>query len=237
MTEGRLQIYQAASRILNFLVENRAISQNRRLTYQEVLAATGIDGELFGAAYEYLRSSGYVMAPISEEEMWVTAKGMEHHRGSFEDFFRKNSPDFHERFQTMLDYLSSSMPQPNPPSPSPSNVINIKGDVYNSQFQQGTEHSSQTGSFTSIQIDRLRNLLDEIHASLPGLALHGDDKREAEAVIADIETQFGSPPPKQGAIRKSLESLQRIFEGAIGSALGSSLALKIAQFMDYMEWT
>jgi hypothetical protein len=41
MTEANLRIYQAAAKILNTLIENKATNENRPLTYQEVYALIG----------------------------------------------------------------------------------------------------------------------------------------------------------------------------------------------------
>ena len=228
MAEGRLQIYQAAHKIIDLLVKHGADGENRRLTRQEVRVEVGLDEELFEDAYKYLRSSGYVMAPINEEEVWVTPQGSKFHRS-------ERLHDFLDANQKWFENISRSLQQPIPLSSPSGNIINNYGYITNPQIQQGTTQSYQTSSFTSIPTDELRSLLAELLASLSDLDLRDDNRREAEVTIAAVETQLSSPIPDQGVIRKSLESVKRICEGAAGSVLGSSLARKIAQFIVYMD--
>ena len=228
MVDGRLEIYQAAHKIIDFLVKNGADNENRRLTRQEVCIAAGLDEELFEDAYEDLLTSGSVVASNSEDEMWVTTKGME-------ACYRGRARNFLDAQNEWLENFSRSLQQPHPPSPPSSNVININGPIYNSQFQQGSDHSSQTGSSTSIPIDELRSLVADLRASFSKLAFSDDNKGKAEAAIEAIGTQLDSSPPNQGTIRKSLESLKRVFEGAASSALGSGLAREIAQVIAYLD--
>lgn len=228
MVEGRLQIYQAARKIMDFLVKHGADNEKRRLSRQEVRVELGLDEELFEDAYEYLLSEGYVVASNTEGEIWATAKGgVARYKGRARDFLAA--------FDPLLENLSRSLQQPNPPSPYSSNNFNNYGSITNSSIEQGTTHSSQTVSFTPLSIDELRCLLDEIQESLSELALSSDDKGNAEAAITVIETQLSSPSPNQGFIREGLNSLRRISEGAASSAIGSGLADKIAQLIASME--
>ena len=228
MIEGRLPIYKAADKILDFLTENRAVDENRRLTRQEVLVATSLDEDLFEAAYDHLRKSGYLMALRSDEGMWMTTKRMK-------DDFSERTRDFLDGFDTSLESWGRSLPQPNPISVPSTNIINIYGTMNNSPIQQETTDSSQTGSFASTSIDELRCLLNKLQASLSELGLRDDNRQEAEATIVAVDTQLGSPLPDQGLIKKSLESMKRIIESAAGSAIGSALVLEIAQFIAYMD--
>ena len=153
-----------------------------------------------------------------------------------EDDFRERTRDFLDGFNRSLENMSRSLQQPNPPSFGSSHIFNNYGTIINSQIQQGTTDSSQTGWFTSTSIDELRCLLAEMQASLSELGLDVDNRREAEATIAAVENQLGSSHPNQGVIRKSLESMKRIIESAAGSAIVSGLALKIAQVLASLGW-
>ena len=114
MAEGRLQIYEAEHKIIDFLVKNRANNENRRLTRQEVRIAVGLDEQVFGDAYEDLRMSGSVLASNSEGEMWVTTKGME-------ACFRGRVHNMLDASNKWLDDFGRSLQQQNP-LPPPSSI-------------------------------------------------------------------------------------------------------------------
>jgi hypothetical protein len=221
MTEGRSRIYQAASKILNILMENAAASEDRRLTRHEVFAASSLDEETFHIAYMHLRELGYVMATSSDEDMWITAEGMKSY------YLELVRGDLRSHRAVLENFKA------NPPSPPLNNVFNNYGHISNAQIQQGTTHSSQSGSSTSISIEELSRLLEELRASLGKLGLSADDETEAKAAIAHTEAQLCSLPQNQGLLRESLGTVKRIFEGAASSTLGSLLAQKIAQFLSY----
>src|SRR5918999_6473226 len=218
MTEGRLRIYQAAFTIRNILVENDATSEDKRLTRQEVFVATGLDEELFDAAYEYLQKKEHVIASICDQAIWVTQEGRKAH-------IKEQTRGWLRRYTTELENFK-------PPITVPLHtVIYNYGSISNSQIQQGTTHSSQSGSPTSISIEELSRLLEELRASLGKLGLSADDEVEAKATIAHAEAQLCSLPQNQGLLRESLGTVKRIFEGAASSTLGSLLAQKIAQVL------
>jgi hypothetical protein len=225
MTEGRLRIYQAASKILNILGKNSATSENSRLSRQEVFNLSGLDEELFHAACMHLRGLGHVMTPHSSQDMWLTAEGR---KAYFPEWFERTQQASWGRLWGRLENLRANLT-----SFPLNNVINITGDVINAQFQQATTHSSQSGSFSSRSIEELSHLLKEIRDNLGNPAISSDDKTEGEAVVAQIEAQLCSPTPNKGFVVKSLRTLKRKFdrisEGAVSSAIGSGLAQKIAQ--------
>jgi hypothetical protein len=227
MTEARLRIYQAESKILDILIHSHSTNENRRLSRQEVFVTSGLDEELFHTAYVDRRRLGYVMAPASDHDMWITAEGMKF-------YFSERAQSTLRSYSAGLENLRCSLQEPNPPSSPSNNVIYNNGYISNLQIQQGTTHSSQSGSLASISIEELSRLLKELRASLPRLALSTDNEAEAEAAVAGIEAQLCSPTPNKGLVRESLGSLRRIFEGVASSALGSGLAQKIAQVISDM---
>jgi hypothetical protein len=218
MTEGRLRIYQAAFKILDILSQNGSTSENRRLTRQEVFVASSLDEETFHTAYMYLRGLGHVMAPIGDQDMWITPEGMK-------SYFLERARGMFRNHSAASEDLKATLSFPL------NNVIYNYGYIYNPQIQQGTTHSSQSGSSASISIEELSRLLEELRASLGKLGLSADDEAEAKATIAHAEAQLCSLPQNQGLLRESLGTVKRIFEGATSSTLGSLLAQKIAQVL------
>src|SRR5919106_2206629 len=168
MTEGRFRIYQAASTILNILVESGATSEDRRLTRQEVFVASGLDEELFHTAYVYLQKNGYAAASICDQDIWVTQEGWK--------------AQISERVQGMLRWYNAELENFKATCTFPlNNVIYNYGSISNSQIQQGTTHSSQSGSSTSISIEGLSRFLKELRDDLGNLALSPDEEAEAKA--------------------------------------------------------
>jgi hypothetical protein len=232
MTEANLRIYQAAAKMLNTLIENKATNENRPLTYQEVYALIDLDEELYESAYIYLRRSGYVMAPMSEAEMWATKEGTEF-------LYREKARTLLNKHQNALEALVDSYffaPKPTLPTPPTRDIIlNNYGTISDSPIQQGTTSSSQTTSYSSETIGSLFQLLEELKPVIQQLALSESDKQEAEVAIADIEDQLSSSSPHRRFLRSSFSSLKRICESAAGGAIASGLVQKLSQAVALLE--
>lgn len=229
MTEGRLRTYQAASKILDILVDNNAISENRRLTYQEVYALRGIDQELYEAAYIYLRRSGYVMAPISESEMWVGKEGL---RYQMDEQLRRMLHTTQIAMERQTRNLFKRALQPTPPS---SNAIYNYGNMSSPLIQQGTTSSSQTASFSSEEITDLFQLLEDVKSAIPKMALSDSDSSEAAIAIIDIKEQLRSSQPNGRFLRSCFASIKRICESAAGGAIASGLLQRIAEVIAALD--
>jgi hypothetical protein len=105
--------------------------------------------------------------------------------------------------------------------------------MHGSQIQQGTVHSQQHGQFLS-EADRepLRELLDTLRAVLPKAGLAEEDHRQAEAELATVEAQLGSPRPKRSFIRASLETVRDLLEPIASLATRSS---ELAQAVEQLH--
>jgi hypothetical protein len=99
------------------------------------------------------------------------------------------------------------------------NYIRV-GAMHGSQIQQGTTGSVQ--SQAPLDVDRLRDLVEEIRASSAALALGDDDQRELQASISTAEAQLDSSRPNRSILRESLSSTHRILESAVGSGLAAA---------------
>jgi hypothetical protein len=99
------------------------------------------------------------------------------------------------------------------------NVINIQNMV-NSQIQQATAHSTQSGSFTTTQTSELAEFLKELKSKLPQLNLDETEKADVEAEIATTEAQLKSSKPKSAILSTSLGAIKEIVMrvGTIGAA-------------------
>jgi hypothetical protein len=122
----------------------------------------------------------------------------------------------------------------NPEKPTqyfpPVNIITIHSMV-NSQIQQGTHHSNQTGAFSSESHHELNEFINLFKQSLTELQLKPDDHAEVQSEVATIEAQLASSRPKSGIIKESLKTLRNVLEGATGSLLATELLQKIAELL------
>jgi chitinase len=121
----------------------------------------------------------------------------------------------------------------NPDQPTvhfPVNIIHIE-QMSHSQIQQGTAGSTQSGTFTSLDLGAVAEFVRELKAQLSQLGLAGDDEAVAQSDITTIESQLSSPRPKVEIIKESLRSIRNIAEGAVGSMVASGIIAGIAKLL------
>ena len=98
-----------------------------------------------------------------------------------------------------------------------------------SQIQQGTENSTQTGTF-SLDLRELASFIEEIKGKIPELHLDSEKLQELNSEVITVETQSKSSRPKNTIIRECLKSIRNILEGATGSVIVGALLAKLALF-------
>lgn len=106
----------------------------------------------------------------------------------------------------------------------PVNIIHIHR-MEQSQIQQGTVQSSQSGTF-SFNIATVQSFVSELKSKLSQLPLGEVERSELNAEIKTIEAQIGSSRPKGNILKESLMSVRRILESASGS-VAAQLLLKL----------
>jgi len=104
----------------------------------------------------------------------------------------------------------------------PINIVCV-GQVTGSQFQQGTVGSTQSGSFSLIDLQAVSQLVHNLKTKLPDCDLADDDERAVESDIATIEAQVSSPRPKMEIINECLRSVSSIAEGTTGSIVAAEI--------------
>jgi hypothetical protein len=118
----------------------------------------------------------------------------------------------------------------NPDKPTtyfpPVNIIHVS-QMINSQIQQGSPGATQAITFAQEKYDELKKVLLALKESIDQLNLQVEQKSDLQAEIQTIEAQMSSSKPKATIITESLGSIRRILEGAVGSAIASSLLSKI----------
>jgi hypothetical protein len=123
-----------------------------------------------------------------------------------------------------MDYVEAAIVEPDEPTEyfPPINVLHIE-QVTNSQIQQGTIHSTQTGEWAGpLDVPRVTAAITDLRqaiADLP-LAVRGT----ADANLATIQAQVSSPRPSFAIIRESVGLVRDVLTGA---GAGVTLAEKL----------
>jgi len=112
------------------------------------------------------------------------------------------------------------------------NVLHIE-QVINSQIQQGTTNSQQTGEWKGIAATELASIVADIRSMLSTVTLKDDQREDAEAHLSTLEAHSKARRPNQTVIRESLASLRTIAEQVGGTLLAGKIAgwLEIASFL------
>lgn len=84
--------------------------------------------------------------------------------------------------------------------------------ITNSPIQQGTQHSTQTVSYSEEAIEKTKEFVELLKSILSEIPLENDDKAEIQAELATIESQLSSPRPKSNIIASSVNSISSILK-------------------------
>ncbi|CRI65947.1 conserved hypothetical protein [Thiocapsa sp. KS1] len=103
------------------------------------------------------------------------------------------------------------------------NINNFFGEVKDTQVQQATGASNQQHANKTADVEALLALIGLLRGKIDEIDFKGDQKEEILSDLATIESQAGSPKPKQSIIRESLKSIRSILEGAGGGAVAQVL--------------
>jgi hypothetical protein len=106
----------------------------------------------------------------------------------------------------------------------------IVGNVYNSQIQQGTIGSIQLKEEPERLTSDVRALIKVFRQHLDALSLPDDQREEAEAELATLQAQAGSPKPKREIIRASLVTLRDITLSVGGSVAAQAIMHRFGAF-------
>lgn len=101
------------------------------------------------------------------------------------------------------------------------NVIHIH-HMEQSQIQQGTVGSTQSGSF-AFDSGAVASFMVELKTSLPQLSLDSSARSELDAEVKTVEAQLGSSRPKGAILKESLASIRRVLESVSGGLIVQKL--------------
>ena len=190
-------------RFLKYLYERTGGSETEIVPDDEAMQGSGLSKHDFDLVCDYLLKEGLIDGTL--DAVCIT------HAGVME--------------------VEAALTQPDKPTEHfPVNVIHIE-QMSHSQIQQGTAGSTQSGTFTSLNLAAVAECVRGLSDQLPGLGLAGDDEAVARGDIATIETQLSSPRPKVEIIKESLRSIRNIADGAVGSMAASGIIVGIAKLL------
>ncbi|OAA84678.1 hypothetical protein [Clostridium ljungdahlii] len=112
----------------------------------------------------------------------------------------------------------------------PINIINVQ-NMIGSQVQQGTTNSTQRETFSTSDIDKLTDFIQELDTKVSQLNLKPEDKDELDAEISTIKVQSSSSRPKPLIIKESLKTIRNLLEGMTGSILATELLNKLSNII------
>jgi len=110
--------------------------------------------------------------------------------------------------------------------PAVVNIVQVTGNVIDSQIQQAAEGSQQIHVTQDLQ-RALSDLLSELDKSMSELKIEEEKQGILSADLDTIRAQLRSSEPKRSIIREALSSMRTILEGA-GAVL---LAGKVAELL------
>jgi hypothetical protein len=103
------------------------------------------------------------------------------------------------------------------------------GDVIGSPIQAGSPGATQTTTVGDLNLELVREVVDQYEKDEVALGLDASKAEEARAEVKTIGAQLDSPRPKPAVIRESLTSLRALVEGAAGSMAAVGLLSLLAR--------
>ena len=190
-------------RFLKFLYEQTRGSEAQNVPHDDIAQSIGLSQDDFRDAWLYLSHEGLISGTRGSTRLT--------HAGIVE--------------------VEAALSQPDKPTEHfPVNIIHIE-KMSHSLIQQGTEGSTQSGTFTSLDPAAVAEFIRGLKTQIPQVGLTGDDAAEVQSDIATIESQLSSPRPKAEIIKESLRSIRNIAEGTVGSMAASGIIAGIAKLL------
>lgn len=192
--------------VMNAIYEASEGSESNFVSGPELLESLGLPDQELGDACKFLE--GEYLIKVTRT-MW----------GHLTPYIIQIT---HQGIKEMEESLQApTMPTEHfPPAVS---IINIQGDMIGSPIQSGSPGARQEVSIGDINLDGVRNFLDQLEKVAPSVALPAEENRVLAGDIATIRAQIDSPRPKKQIIRESLHSVRSILEGAGGSVTAVGL--------------
>lgn len=110
-------------------------------------------------------------------------------------------------------------------------IINAQ-QITNSPIQQGTFGSTQSVSFSSDALQETSEFIELLKSHLSKLPLETEDRAEAEAEMATVQSQLSSPRPKSNIIRASIETIKNILENIPANVAANIIVANLPGLID-----
>jgi hypothetical protein len=189
-------------RFLKLLYEQSAGNEYKWLNMWELGKELGLDSETTQRIEQYLSGERLLVAQAIGGAIGIT------HFGIVE-----------------MEQALSNPNQPTQHFPAVVNIIQITGDVIDSQIQQATDASQQMQINADIKRD-LSAFLKSVEEAVNTLGLQESALRDITANASTIDAQLHASSPKRSIIKEALSSIRRILEGA-GATLLAAEAVKL----------
>ncbi len=105
------------------------------------------------------------------------------------------------------------------------------GTMVNSQIQQDVSSANQTQTNLRVEKTEVLRLVEKLKEEVRSGSFPPDDKKQMEVDLSTAEGQLSAPKPNKNILTEAFLSVQRIFEGAVGGAIGSGLAAQAAKML------
>jgi hypothetical protein len=115
----------------------------------------------------------------------------------------------------------------------PSTIVhnNFSGATITGSNIATGNHSSQTVSTATVDVELLRTFRSEALALIDSVALGADELEHFEADLEVIDAQLVDPTVKRKGLKRALLNIEQIAINAAGGAAGSGLAVLISQLV------
>ena len=107
------------------------------------------------------------------------------------------------------------------------NFNNFYGDASKIQIQQDVTNSTQTIAIDAVDIEQISNFIIELNDNLSRAGLSKTQQNLIESEIELIMKEIKTAEPATSELKRSLDSIKTIFEGASGSLVASGLLYMI----------
>jgi hypothetical protein len=124
-----------------------------------------------------------------------------------------------------IEQALSNPSQPTQHFPASVNIVQIMGNVVDSQIQQGAQVSQQVQISEDSRRD-MSNFLQRLTESLASVKVNEESLTDLKADMDSIKAQLGARHPKRAIIREALSSIKGVLEGA-GATILAAEATKL----------
>lgn len=108
------------------------------------------------------------------------------------------------------------------------------GTMVNSQIQQDVSSSNQTQTNLRVEKTEILGLVEKLKEAVRSGSFPPDDKKQMEVDLSTAESQLSAPKPNKNILTEVFLSVQRIFEGAAGGAIGAALAAQAGKMLPHL---